>query len=323
MGRSSGAGERVLLRPFVGNDRRISRGDAETRRNLDTSPGELRRKHNWRETELGETNQRGTTLQDNQSLSASRRLRAETLFRVSLTMIVRDEEKNLAACLGSVRGLFDEIVIVDTGSTDRTVEIARSFGARCLTSSGSTTSPRPATPRWRGPRAIMPSGSTPMTSSTRPSEQKLEAHCSRDCEDGRRAAYVVKCACDPGQDGSGGDTVVDHIRLFPLREDVRWTYRVHEQILPALRRAGVPVHWTDVTVRHTGYTDRALRARKLDRDANILCRNWPNGPTTHSSCSTWGRSPSSGKTGAGARLSSPQPGWLGADRLDHAQAVSP
>ena len=36
-------GQRVLLRPFVGNDRRISRGDAETRRNLDTSPGELRR----------------------------------------------------------------------------------------------------------------------------------------------------------------------------------------------------------------------------------------------------------------------------------------
>jgi len=80
----------------------------------------------------------------------------------------------------------------------------------------------------------------------------------------------VKCACDPGPDGSGGDTVVDHILLFPHRPDVRWTYRVHEQILPALRRANVPVRWTDVTVRHTGYTDRALRARKLDRDANIL-----------------------------------------------------
>ena len=50
--------------------------------------------------------------------------------RVSLTMIVRDEEKNLPHCLESVRGIFDEIVVVDTGSTDRTVEIARSFGAR-------------------------------------------------------------------------------------------------------------------------------------------------------------------------------------------------
>jgi glycosyltransferase involved in cell wall biosynthesis len=50
--------------------------------------------------------------------------------RVSLTMIVKNEEVNLPKCLESVRGVFDEIVIVDTGSTDRTVEIARWFGAR-------------------------------------------------------------------------------------------------------------------------------------------------------------------------------------------------
>jgi tetratricopeptide (TPR) repeat protein len=64
--------------------------------------------------------------------------------------------------------------------------------------------------------------------------------------------------------------VVDHIRLFPVIEGVRWTYRVHEQILPALKRAGVPVEWTDITVRHTGYADRALRFRKLERDSRIL-----------------------------------------------------
>ncbi len=84
------------------------------------------------------------------------------------------------------------------------------------------------------------------------------------------SAYVVRCACDPGPNGDGGQTVVDHIRLFPVREDVRWSYAVHEQILPALRRAKVPVRWTDVTVRHTGYTDPALRERKLKRDSKIL-----------------------------------------------------
>ena len=47
-----------------------------------------------------------------------------------LTMIVRDEEANISHCLESVRGLFDEIVVLDTGSKDRTIEIARSFGAR-------------------------------------------------------------------------------------------------------------------------------------------------------------------------------------------------
>jgi hypothetical protein len=80
----------------------------------------------------------------------------------------------------------------------------------------------------------------------------------------------VKRACDSGPNGAGGETVVGHVRLFPIREDVRWSCRVHEQILPALKRAKVPVRWTDVTVRHTGYPDRALRSRKLDRDAKIL-----------------------------------------------------
>jgi tetratricopeptide (TPR) repeat protein len=84
------------------------------------------------------------------------------------------------------------------------------------------------------------------------------------------SAFVVRCACDSGPGGSGGDTVVDHIRLFPLLDGVRWTYKVHEQILPSLRRAGVPVQWTDITVRHTGYVDRAVRARKLERDTRIL-----------------------------------------------------
>jgi len=55
-----------------------------------------------------------------------------------------------------------------------------------------------------------------------------------------------------------------------VREDVRWTYAVREQIFPALRRANVPVRWTEVTVRHTGYTDPALRERKFQRDCKIL-----------------------------------------------------
>lgn len=49
---------------------------------------------------------------------------------LSAAMIVRDEESHLPVCLESIRSIVDEIVVVDTGSTDRTIEIARSFGAR-------------------------------------------------------------------------------------------------------------------------------------------------------------------------------------------------
>ena len=48
---------------------------------------------------------------------------------LSLCMIVKDEETVLPRCLESVQGLFDEIVVIDTGSTDQTREIARAFGA--------------------------------------------------------------------------------------------------------------------------------------------------------------------------------------------------
>jgi glycosyltransferase involved in cell wall biosynthesis/Flp pilus assembly protein TadD len=50
--------------------------------------------------------------------------------RISACMIVRNEEKFLAKCLNSISDYVDEIIVVDTGSNDRTVEIAESFGAR-------------------------------------------------------------------------------------------------------------------------------------------------------------------------------------------------
>ena len=49
---------------------------------------------------------------------------------LSLSMIVRDEEARLGECLASVQGFADELVVVDTGSTDATVAIAEAAGAR-------------------------------------------------------------------------------------------------------------------------------------------------------------------------------------------------
>ena len=56
---------------------------------------------------------------------------------LSVVVITKNEEANLARCLESVKWA-DEIVVVDSDSTDRTVEIARSYGARVFS------------PEWRG-----------------------------------------------------------------------------------------------------------------------------------------------------------------------------
>jgi glycosyltransferase involved in cell wall biosynthesis len=228
---------------------------------------------------------------------------------VSLTMIVKNEEANLPHCLASVEGIFDEIVVVDTGSTDQTKEVASEFGAKVFDfewidnfAAARNEALSHATGDyifWLDADDVVEPGQRDklvalLARLTRPSKNgDRPVNSNNTCSsnhsslsplrgegwgEGEAAAYVVRCACDPSPDGTGGDTVVDHIRLFPRRDDVRWVYRVHEQILPALRRANVPVQWTHLTVRHTGYVDKALRARKIDRDTNILKRELEDRP---------------------------------------------
>jgi glycosyltransferase involved in cell wall biosynthesis len=245
--------------------------------------------------------------------------------KVSLTMIVRNEQENLPNCLESARGLFDEIVVVDTGSTDRTKEIALGFGARVIDflwvddfAAARNAALEHATGDyafWLDADDVIDPGEREKVralldglgmvdgdgrafaeraaaelarggSGTTPPDPPFTSGGNLNISDAVAnpkglVAYVVRCACDPSPDGTGGETVVDHVRLFPLRADVRWTYRVHEQIMPALRRAGIAVRWSDCTVRHTGYSDLALRARKLDRDSRILreeLKDRPNDP---------------------------------------------
>ena len=49
------------------------------------------------------------------------------MITISLCMIVKNEEQVLSSCLDSLAGLMDEIIIVDTGSCDRTREIATRY----------------------------------------------------------------------------------------------------------------------------------------------------------------------------------------------------
>lgn len=58
------------------------------------------------------------------------------LVTISLCMIVKNEEKVLERCLQSIKGIPDEIIIVDTGSTDCTKEIAKNGRLMCMILNG-------------------------------------------------------------------------------------------------------------------------------------------------------------------------------------------
>src|SRR5205807_240934 len=95
-------------------------------------------------------------------------------------------------------------------------------------------------------------------------------------------AYSMRCLCVPDPVTGLGSTV-DHVRLFPNHPQLRWTYRVHEQILPAVRALGWQIRYADVLIQHTGYLDASLRRQKQERDLRLLRledAEHPNDPFT-------------------------------------------
>jgi GT2 family glycosyltransferase/tetratricopeptide (TPR) repeat protein len=187
--------------------------------------------------------------------------------RVSLCMMVKDEEDNLPDCLRSVAGLVDEMVVVDTGSTDRTREIAREFGAQVHDfpwvdsfAAARNESLRHASGDW----IFWMDADDRLDEENRDKFRTVVEGLNDD-----NPAYVMKCLCLPDPITKLA-TEVDHVRLFRNLPGLHWRYRVHEQILPALREVGSMPRFSDVVVHHIGYQDPALRGRKLQRDQRLL-----------------------------------------------------
>jgi tetratricopeptide (TPR) repeat protein len=190
----------------------------------------------------------------------------ESQPRLSLTMIVKNEAATLATCLDSVRGLVDEIVLVDTGSTDATKDIATARGARIIElpwpdsfAAARNESLCHASGQW----LLWLDADEYFDDANRDKLRALLASLGED-----NAAFVMKQTSTAAQGGSA--TLVDQVRLFRNHPAARWDYRVHEQLLPSLRKAGFTVHFTDIAIQHTGYQDPALRHHKLERNLRLL-----------------------------------------------------
>lgn len=195
--------------------------------------------------------------------------------RVSLCLIVKNEAANLPDCLASATGLVDDVVVVDTGSTDATPEIARRLGARVVSfpwvddfAAARNESLRHATGNW----AFWLDADDRIDAINQERVRRLFAGLPDD-----NVGYVMTCRCLP-KTPTGSATLVEHVRLFRNDPRIRWEHRVHEQILPAIRRLGGTVEWTDVVIEHAGYVDAALQQRKLERNLCLLQLEEPERP---------------------------------------------
>lgn len=151
------------------------------------------------------------------------------MITISLCMIVKNEERTLARCLDSVNGIADEIVIVDTGSSDRTTEVAARYTDRIYAFA------------WEDDFAAARNASFARATQEYilwldaddvllPAERaKLLALKERLPSGGETAGVILNYTLAEGPDG--GPLVSDR-RLRLVRRDAgcRWHGRLHEQL---------------------------------------------------------------------------------------------
>jgi glycosyltransferase involved in cell wall biosynthesis/thioredoxin-like negative regulator of GroEL len=186
---------------------------------------------------------------------------------LSLLMIVKNEERVLADCLRSVVGVVDEMVIVDTGSTDRTVQIAESFNAKVFHYpwDGSFSNARNAALEHCTCNYVL----------FLDADERLEQH-----DRNRLRALVHRPSSDVyeltlvSKRTEGGRvlrTTSDQARLFRRDERFRFRYRIHESILPSVNETKGVITKEHITIHHIGYDVSAeLMERKKVRNYEQL-----------------------------------------------------
>ncbi|MEW5956166.1 MAG: glycosyltransferase [Chloroflexota bacterium] len=185
---------------------------------------------------------------------------------VSFCMIVKNEQKSLAACLKSIGDFASELIIVDTGSTDRTVEIARAFGAQVRHfdwiddfAAARNESLKDASGEW-----ILW-----LDADDQLSPQNL-ARLKQALVSGQADVYACRVVSQ-GTALKTSQTATYHLRLFRNRRGLHFAGAVHETVVPVQPNQNIKVAYTNITIEHTGYviTTAALQA-KAQRNLQII-----------------------------------------------------
>lgn len=188
--------------------------------------------------------------------------RVENPPSISLVMIVKNEEANLPRCLDSFKDIVQEIIVVDTGSTDRTVEIAKCYGARVEYfpwvddfSAARNESLKYATCDW-----IMRIDADEYIEESE-KIKLLDTICS-----GRADIYL----CPMYSQIQGKENVVENVRLIKNHTGVKYEFPIHETVALNAIRLGLTQGITDVRIMHTGYTlQQEGWSEKLSRNIRI------------------------------------------------------
>ncbi|HEV3021223.1 MAG TPA: glycosyltransferase, partial [Pirellulales bacterium] len=189
---------------------------------------------------------------------------------ISACIIARDNARTIRACVTSVMPWVDEVIVVDTGSTDATPDICRELGCRVyhMTWPDSFAAARNESLKYaRGSWTFVMDTDDVIDDANGRLLRELANKAPPEL-----MAYIGRVLCPgAGPEGHLDVTAVDQVKLFRNRPDLRYEFRIHEQILPSIRRAGGEIAFSDLCLVHAG-ADRTPEGyrRKLRRDLRLL-----------------------------------------------------
>ena len=189
--------------------------------------------------------------------------------RLSVCIIAKNEQENLPVALNSIRGLADEVIVVDTGSTDNTVAVASSFGARTLHFAWNDDFS--AAYNYCFEHAI---GDWIFTLDA--DEELLsgsQAELRNALEHADAFAYFVQRQDLVDRERPDAFTELTIVRLWRNRQDVRYVGRIHSQFATPLaeiaRSFGQEILPSEIRLRHYGYAG-GQGAAKNERSLKLL-----------------------------------------------------
>jgi GT2 family glycosyltransferase/Flp pilus assembly protein TadD len=189
---------------------------------------------------------------------------------VSLCMIVKNEEKNLPRCLVSLKSLVDEMIVVNTGSADRTGDIARIYGANVYDlewkndfSEARNYSLSKATGDWilvlDADEVISPADHHVIAGIVNKKGGKRAAYSftTRNyINDMTMTGWTANGGLYPEEEAGSGWYPSRKVRLFPHDNRIRFENPVHELVENSLRGTGITIKEINIPIHHYGKLSR-------------------------------------------------------------------
>lgn len=187
---------------------------------------------------------------------------------LSACLIVKNEEANLRECLHSLTDIVDEIIIVDTGSTDRTIEIANEYGAIIIKS------------QWehnfsKARNIALRQASSDWIVSIDADEVLLnpqEVLRTIQSATGTTGGFLLSVQSYFDRADGGKDVFTTNLlRLFRNNHNIYFKGIIHEQVLQTIFAAGMEVAYSNIQFLHKGYnlTPNEMK-KKQERNLQLL-----------------------------------------------------